>query len=669
MAKNRTKASVAKSKKTTLRSAGRKSAAGPSLARKSMARKGVDAKVKGKVKLGKTVVLARKNVAVKSAVVGGGGMLPERAKVKVGDTWDLSPMFASGAEWEKAYTEASDLVARYETFKGRLGESAGVLREFFEFDAGYSRLLDKLGTYASLRTTEDQGDGAAQTLRGKFAHLATKVGEATSYFRPELMGLSDATIAGYLGAAELAPWKLALERITRYRPHTLNKSEEKLLAMQGQMAEASSLIFTQLNNADLKFGTIKDDKGKTVELSHASFSSFLNSPNREVRKTAFEQYYGVFEGHKNSIAAALASSVHRDVYYAKARHFPTARESALFADNVPTSVYDNLVGSVRKALPSVHRYFEVRRKAMKLKDIHHYDTYVPIFSDLKKHHTWDQAVSVVCDSLAVLGTEYVETLRKGMTSDRWCDRYPNKGKQSGAFSSGCFDSPPYILMNFREDVLEHVFTLTHEAGHSMHTWHSVRNQPYQYSDYVIFVAEVASTFNEQLLARHLMNNAKSDRERAYLINRQIDGIRGTIVRQTMFAEFERDIHAMAEAGEPLTVESLRATYRKLLDAYFGPKFEVDKVLELECLRIPHFYRAFYVYKYATGLSAAVALSQKVVNEEPGALGKYLGFLKGGGSKFPLDLLKDAGVDMTTPGPVDAALAHFDKLVSELDSLI
>lgn len=595
-------------------------------------------------------------------------MLP-RSQVRPADTWDLTPLFASVADWEAAYTKASDLLSRYETFKGRLGQGAGVLRDYLEFDAEVSRLFDRLGTYASLRTTEDQGDAAAQALRGKFVHLATRASELSSFFRPELLALPQATLDAYLASSELTQWKLALERIARYRPHTLSDREEKLLAMQGQMAEAASLIFTQLNNADLKFGTLKDEKGRTVELSHASFSSFLNSPKREVRAKAFEQYYAQFDAHKNTISASLASAVHRDVYYAKARGFGSAREAALFPDNVPTGVYDNLVSSVRKALPSVYRYLEVRQRAMKLKDLHHYDTYVPILANLKKHHTWDEAVGVVCDSLAPLGSEYVETLRRGMTTERWCDRYPNQGKQSGAFSSGCYDSPPYILMNFRPDVLEHVFTLTHEAGHSMHTWYSVRNQPYQYSDYVIFVAEVASTFNEQLLARHLMSIAKDDRERAYLINRQIDGIRATIVRQTMFAEFERDIHAMAEAGEALTVESLRQTYRKLLDAYFGPGFTVDKVLELECLRIPHFYRGFYVYKYATGLAAAIALSQKVLSGEAGALERYLGFLKGGGSKFPLDLLKDAGVDMTTPEPVDAALGHFDKLVSELDELL
>jgi oligoendopeptidase F len=592
-----------------------------------------------------------------------------REKVRPADTWDLSPLFKSDALWETEYTQASDRLPRFELFKGRLAESAKALREFLAFDAEFSRLLDRLGNFAHLRTSEDQGNSVAQRLRGKFQHLATKYSEATSWFRPELMALPAATVDAYLASPELTAWKLAIENIVRYRPHTLSDAGEHLLAMQGQMAEASNQIFRQLNDADLKFGNVTDEGGRAVELTHASFSSFLNSSDRDVRRTAFHQFYAQYEAHKNTLAAALSSSVHRDVYYAKARHFRSAREASLFPDNVPTAVYDNLIASVRKNLPAVHRYLDIRKRAMKLRTIHHYDTYVPILSDLKKHHTWEQAVKVVCGSLAPLGTEYVETLRKGLTTSRWADRYPNAGKQSGAFSSGCFDSPPYILMNFQEDVLEHVFTLTHEAGHSMHSWYSARNQPYQYHDYVIFVAEVASTFNEQLLARHLMANATDPRERAYLINRQIDAIRSTIVRQTMFAEYERDIHAQAENGEPLTVQSLRATYRKLLEAYFGNGFTIDPELELEGMRIPHFYRAFYVYKYATGLSAAIALTERVTSNTPGALDAYLTFLKSGGSKFPLDLLRTAGVDMATPAPVDAALKRFAELVNELDELV
>jgi oligoendopeptidase F len=324
---------------------------------------------------------------------------------------------------------------------------------------------------------------------------------------------------------------------------------------------------------------------------------------------------------------------------------------------------------VHRNLPAVYRYYDLRRRKMKLADIHQYDTYVPILSDLEKRHSWDQAVKVVVDALEPLGSEYRRALELGMTSGRWCDRYPNQGKQSGAFSSGSYDGQPYILMNFQPSVLDHVFTLAHEAGHSMHSWYSAKTQPYQYWSYVIFVAEVASTFNEQLLARHLMQRAKSKQERAYLINRQIDGIRGTIIRQTMFAEFEKITHALVEAGEPLTVDTLRREYRKLLELYFGPGFVIDAELDLECLRIPHFYRAFYVYKYATGLSAAIALSERVVNGGKAELDAYLNFLKGGSSKWPLDLLRDAGVDMERSATVDAALSVFDRLVGELDELL
>jgi oligoendopeptidase F len=332
-------------------------------------------------------------------------------------------------------------------------------------------------------------------------------------------------------------------------------------------------------------------------------------------------------------------------------------------------VYDNLIAEVRRSLPALYRYFDLRRRKMKLKEIHQYDTYVPILSDLDQTRTWKQAVEAVMQSLTPLGEEYCSVLESGLTTARWCDRYPNRGKQSGAFSCGSFDGAPYILMNYQPTVLDHVFTLAHEAGHSMHSYLSARHQPYEYYDYTIFVAEVASTFNEQLLSRRLMQRAKTSKERAYLINREIDSIRGTIIRQAMFAEFEKIAHALVEAGEPLTVECLKTEYGKLLADYFGPDFAVDDPLHLECLRIPHFYSAFYVYKYATGLSAAIALSERVVNGGRRELDDYMSFLQGGCSKWPLDLLKDAGVDMTSPKPVETALDYFERLVGELDELL
>ena len=595
--------------------------------------------------------------------------LPPRAKVKPADTWDLAALFKSDAEWEAAFKQWEAQIPQYEKYRGHLGDSAEMLAACLRFDAGFDRAGEKLGVYAFLKTAEDQGNSDYQRMRGRYQHVSTRAGEAASFMRPEILAIPEPAMRRFLASRELGEWKLALERILRYRPHTLSDKEEQLLAMQGNMAEAASQVFRQLNDADLKWGTIRNEKGERVELGHSSFAAFLRSPKRGVRKEAFHEYYKQYEAHRNSMAAALNGSVQRDVYYAKARGYPTALSQALFADNVPATVYDNLIASVRRGLPAVHRYYALRQRAMKLRDIHHYDTYVPIVGGVERKHSWDQAVKVVVEALAPLGGEYSEELRRGLTDSRWCDRYPNAGKQSGAFSYGTFDGAPYIMMNYQPEVLDHVFTLAHEAGHSMHSFYSAKSQPFQYYGYTIFVAEVASTFNEQLLLRHMTARAKTAKEKAYLVNHAIDEIRGTIVRQTMFAEFEKVTHALVEAGEPLTVDTLRREYRTLLDAYFGPDFVIDPELELECLRIPHFYRAFYVYKYATGLSAAIALSERVTNGGERELNDYLGFLRGGCSKWPLDLLRDAGVDMETGEAVDAAMARFERLVAELEELV
>ncbi|QOV88593.1 oligoendopeptidase F [Humisphaera borealis] len=595
--------------------------------------------------------------------------LPPRAKVKTADTWNLDSLFKSDADWEKAFGEWEKQIAGFEKFRGKLKESAEMVAACLKFDAAIDRMGERLGVYAFLKTAEDQGNSDYQRMKGRYQHVSTRAGELASFIRPELLAIPDKKMKAFLADPSLADWKLALDRVVRYRPHTLGDKEEQLLAMQGQMSDAANQIFRQLNDADLKWPAIKNEKGQKVELSHSSFSAFLHSPSRAVRKEAFHTYYAQFDAHKNTIAASLNGSVQRDVYYAKVRNHPSALEAALFPDRMPTSVYTNLIDSVHANLPAVHRYLELRRKKMKIKDIHQYDTYVPILSDLDKKYSWEQATKAVIESLEPLGTEYCKTLNDGLSAARWSDRYPNQGKQSGAFSYGTFDGLPYIMMNYQPTVLDHVFTLAHEAGHSMHSWYSARNQPFQYYNYTIFVAEVASTFNEQLLARHLMAKAKTKQEKAYLINRQIDGIRATLVRQTMFAEFEKVIHAIVEAGEPLTVDKLRSEYRKLLDLYFGEDFVIDKELELECLRIPHFYRAFYVYKYATGLSAAIALSERVTTGGAKELNDYLGFLKGGCSKDPLDLLRGAGVDMEKPDAVNSAMAVFDRLVGELDELL
>ncbi len=594
--------------------------------------------------------------------------LPIRSQVKPTDTWDLSSLFKSDDEWERAFIAWEKQITQYEKFRGTLGDGPAALVRLFEFDREFDRAAERLGTYAHLKTTEDMADSRYQRMFGRYEHAGTLAAEAASFIRPEILSLSSKKLSEYLAAKPLRPFKLQLERLVRYKPHTLTPGEEKLLAMQHEMAGAADRVFRQLTDADLKFGMCRNEKGESIELSHSSFASFLRSPSRDVRRKAFHQYYAQFQGHENSLAASYSSSVQKDVYYAKARNYPSAREGSLFHDNVPVAVYDNLIAAVRGKLPAVYKYFDLRRRKMRLRDIHHYDTYVPILSELDTRHNWSQAVDVVVKSLEPLGDEYCGVLHEGL-SGRWCDRYPNQGKRSGAFSSGSYDGWPYILMNYQPDVLDHVFTLAHEAGHSMHSYFSAKHQPYQYYNYTIFVAEVASTFNEQLLSRHLMARAKTKKERAYLVNREIDAIRGTIIRQTMFAEFEKISHALVEAGEPLTVETLKTEYGKLLADYFGPDFTIDEELKLECLRIPHFYHAFYVYKYATGLSAAIALSERVVNGGKQELNDYLSFLQGGCSKWPLDLLKDAGVDMTSPEPVETALSYFERLVEELDELL
>lgn len=598
-----------------------------------------------------------------------GAKLLKRQQVKVADQWNLASLYRSDKEWEAAFKTWERRIEGYGRFKGKLAESPAVLAEMLAFDRDFERLGERLGNYAFLKAAEDQGNSDYQRMTGRYRHVATKAGEAASYIRPELMSVPAARMDALLADPALGEWRLALERILRHRPYTLGAKEEQILAMSGQMSDGAAQAFRQLNDADLRWPTIKDEKGKKIELSHSSFSKFLHAPKRGVRKEAFHTYYAEFDKHKNTIAATYNASVQRDAFYAKVRGYPSAREASLFADNVPVSVYESLIESVHQNLPAVHRYLQIRQRVLKLKDIHMYDTYVPIVAGIKTNNPWPKAVEMVVAALSPLGTQYTAALERGLTSERWCDRYPNQGKRSGAFSSGGFDGYPYILMNYQPEVLDHVFTLAHEAGHSMHTYYSARNQPFQYYGYTIFVAEVASTFNEQLLLKHLLDRATDKKQRAYLINHAIDEIRGTIIRQTMFAEFEKITHALVEAGEPLTVETLRREYRKLLELYFGRKFTIDAELDLECLRIPHFYSAFYVYKYATGLAAAIALAQRVLGGGQAELDSYLDFLKGGCSKWPLDLLRDAGVDMATPSPVNTALARFAELVEQLDELV
>ncbi len=593
---------------------------------------------------------------------------PARSQVKPEDTWDLSPLYKSDAAWKRAFAQLEKSVTAFDAYRGKLGSSAKTLRACCDTENELDQLAERLSYYAFLKSAEDVSNSTYQGMVGQFMNVATRIQEATSFIAPEIQSIPKAKMDKMLKSPLLKDYRYALEKLLRYRPHILSHKEERLLAMQGEVAGTARKVFDQLHDADMKFGSLRDENGRVTELTNGSYRVFIESKKRSIRKKASEQYYAAYEAHANSLSATLSSSVLQDVYQARVRNYPSALEGALFSDDVPVSVYTNLIDTVHSHLDVVHRYLEVRRKALKIKDLHFYDTYVPIVEMPRPKYPYQKAADTIVDAFAPLGAPYCKALKAGLDG-RWVDRYENQGKRSGAFSAGGYVGPPYMLMNYNAEGMDSMFTLAHEAGHSMHTYYSARNQPYQYYDYTIFVAEVASTFNEMLLFKHLFDNAKNKTMRAYLINKQIDDLRAVIVRQTMFAEYEKIIHEAAEAGEPLTLERLRGDYRGLLEAYFGPKFVIDDILELECLRIPHFYSAFYVYKYATGMSAAIALSKMVLEGGAKERDRYLNFLKSGGSKFPLELLRDAGVDMSKPEPVEVAMQHFGSLVDELETLI
>jgi oligoendopeptidase F len=596
-----------------------------------------------------------------------GAAIPTRDQVKLEDTWDLTPVFPSPADWQVAFESLQAQYPEVAKWKGRVGESAAALRDVLEFEKTLDIAGENLRVYASLKTTEDAANGESLARQSQIIGLFTRISEARAFIAPEIQAIDDATFEEYLAAPELSAWVIPLKQLRRLKKHTLSPAEERILALAGSAMRGFDDASGQLMDVDMKFGTITDDRGQEVEISQSSWMSLLQRPDVDVRRRTFLKFYGEFDDHKFTLASTLSHSIKADVFRARARNFPSAREGALFYDDVPVAVYDNLIATVRANFAPLFRYLELRKKALKLTELHQYDLFLPLIPNFEKRTTFDEATDLVLKSLAPLGSEYVNVLGDGLRRHRWCDRYENKGKTSGAFSSGTFQNPPYLLMNYKEDVFGDVYTLAHEVGHSMHSWYCAKNQPFQTYDYPIFLAEVASTFNECLLTDYLLKNTEDPQFRAYILCREIDDIRSTIYRQTMFAEFEKITHAKEEAGEPLTLEVFREVYRGLLADYFGPGFTIDPELELECLRIPHFYSAFYVYKYSTGLSAAIALASQVL--ETGDAKKYIGFLKSGGSEYPIPTLQKAGVDMSSPAPIESALKHFAKRVEELEALL
>lgn len=594
----------------------------------------------------------------------------ERKDVKIEDTWDLTLLYKNDDEFEKDFKTVEDFSNSVSKYKGKLKTSAKELRNILDSIMNTSIILEKLGSYSFLKQTEDLTNNDSNVKMARFSKLASEFSANLSFFDPELMSIEDDIINDFLNSEELKDYKIYLNNILKYKPHTLSEKEERILALQSELASTASNVFDTLNDADLNFGELEVD-GKMIPLTHATFSSFQESEDREIRKNSYIQFYKEYDKHKNTLAELYASQIKQDIFNAKIRNFNTVREQELFADDIPVSVYDSLIKSVHNMLPAIHSYYDYCQKKLSINDFRQYDKYAPVVKDVKIKNTFNEAIELLGNAFAPLGEEYVSTLLNGL-NNRWVDKYENKGKSSGAFSAGCYTSEPYILMNFRDESIESVFTLAHEAGHSMHSYYSRKNNPYQHHDYSIFEAEVASTFNEKLLFDYLMKKEEKKDVRAFLLNKDINGFVATVFRQTMFAEFEHIIHKEAEEGNPTTLDLIRKVYKDLLVKYFGKNAVLEEVSDLECLRIPHFYRSFYVYKYATGMSAAVALSNGVLegNSKNDFTNRdnYLKFLKSGGSRTPIENLKVAGVDMTKPEVVENALSSFAKEVEELKSI-
>jgi len=593
--------------------------------------------------------------------------IPARFEISESDTWDLRKLFSKEEDYREALAGLKDLYPKIAQYKTRLGESAKTLCECLEFEKSLDQTAERLGHYASLKYAEDSSNNDNLSRRAELTNLVTKVSEAASFINPEIQQIPDETFERFLEDPILGDWKTSLTKLRRYKPHTLSEREERLLTLSAPIIRGHSDTFSQLTNVDMKFGSLIEENQERA-LSLSTYISFLHKKDRDLRRRAFQQFYAEFDDHKYTLASALCSSVRADVFSAKIRNYPSAREASLFSDKIPVAVYDNLIATVRKNLPVLHEYYQLRKEILELDQIHQYDTFVPMVPAIRTNTTFEEAIEIILKALKPLGGEYLQTLGNGLRS-RWVDRYETKGKRSGAFSSSSYGNPPYILMNYKADVFSDVFTLAHEAGHSMHSSFAQKHQKFQDYGYPIFLAEVASTFNEELLTHYLLDQAGVVQMRAYLIDRQIEDIRQTLFRQTMFAEFEKEIHEIEENGGPLTLESFKNVYRSLLDAYFGPGFVIDGQLDLECLRIPHFYSAFYVYKYATGISAAISLADRVLNGGPEELEAYLGFLKAGGYHFPIDILRAAGVDMLSPEPIEKAMNLFQSRIVQLRELM
>lgn len=600
-------------------------------------------------------------------------MVKLRNEVAEQDKWNVAALYPDLTSWEVDFEKTKGNKEfphwpQLQTLRGTLKQGPKQVLKALDAILPLRRHLEKLYTYAHLRNDEDITHDRHKSAYKQISNLLHDFGRESAWFEPELLELSDAQLAAYVNSSELAPYRFFMEKIIRLKPHTLPPDQEVLLAMAGRALQTPHKAFSALNDADFRFGKVLDSKGQERELTHASYALFIRDRDRTLRKNSFQALHGKFREYEQTLCELLSGQMESHLFEARAKKYATCLDAALFPKNIDPSVYHSLIQAVRKNLHALHDYMQLRKQIMGLEELHLYDVYVPLTQKLEIKVPYQEAENLVIESVAPLGAEYQEFLRAGMQKQRWVDRFENRNKRSGAYSSGCYDSNPYILMNFKE-LARDVSTLAHEAGHSMHSLYSRKTQPYHYADYPIFVAEVASTFNEELLHDLLLERLKSDEERLFLITEKLEDLRGTLFRQTMFAEFELFVHTAVENHTPLTPQMLKEQYAELNRAYFGPGVVIDEEIQSEWSRIPHFYYNFYVYQYATGISAAIALADRVKKMGEPARKAYLTFLSGGCSRFPIDLLQTAGVDMKSPAPVEQAIGKFQALVRELRRLV
>lgn len=594
--------------------------------------------------------------------------LPARADIELKYKWNLEGAYPEDTLWQAEHDEVTPLLERAEGLKGKLGESAQGLLEALQLRDEISKLVSRLCSYARMRRDEDNTVPHYQAMDDKARALWTMAQEVTSFYNPELLEIGRERIDAFCKDEDgLSLYSHMLDDLFREKEHMLSEREEALLAGAGEMAAGPSLIFDMLTEADLKFGTVTDEDGEEVELSHGRYYRFLLSPNRRVREEAFHKFLGAYHGFRNTIATCYATEVKKGIFYARAREYNSVLEAALSPDNIPVSVYEGLVEAVNKNLHLLHRYMRLRKRVLGLDELHMWDLHLPLVPEAENVIPYERATDMVADALARMGSDYMAAVREGFES-RWTDVYETPNKSSGAYSWSVYGVHPFMLLNYQE-TLNDVFTLAHEMGHSIHTYFSHQTQPFVYSDYTLFVAEVASTLNEELLRHHLFNSTDDKAIRVAVVNHSLEQFRTTLFRQTMFAEFEKLAHERAERGEALTSEALSEIHYGLNTKYHGPDVVVDEDIAIEWARIPHFYRNYYVYKYSTGMAAAIALSEQILEEGEPAVRRYIKFLSGGSSKYSVDLLKDAGVDITSPSVVERALKSFEERIDEMEKLL